>query len=72
MMAGPDGDSFAIEQLGHVVRMDAIDREADDRAAVFDRRTEDLESFDLGQLLVGRTVRSCSCAAMASKPIDWT
>ena len=51
-MAGSDGDAVAVEDLGDVVRVDAVHVEGDDAAAlVAGRRAEDPETRYLGDPL---------------------
>ena len=45
----PDGDAVGVEDLGDVVRMDALDLEGDDPASPVGRRTEDTHVGELGK-----------------------
>ena len=54
MVAGPDGDAVAVEDLRDVVRVDALHLEGDDAAAIVARgRPEDGQARDLGDALEG-------------------
>ena len=52
-MAGAHADALAADDLGHVVRMDAVERERGDAAAVLDVGPEEREAGDLAQALDG-------------------
>ena len=69
-MAGPDGDALAVEQLGDVVGVDSVEREADDARLVLGRGAEESHAADRCQHLVGLRGRAVVRAAwMASRPI---
>ncbi len=53
MVAGADGDALLVEQLGDVVRVGLVEREAHEAGAVLGRRAEDLQAVDFAESFVG-------------------
>ena len=53
VVPGADGDAVAVQQLGHVVGVDPVERETDDARLVLRCRPEDPQALDRLQDLVG-------------------
>ena len=76
VVAGAHADALAAEDLGHVVRVDALDREADQRAALVEvGGAVDRQALDLGEPLerVGRdlaAVLAHRVHARLGQPVD--
>jgi hypothetical protein len=67
MMPGSYRDALGVENRAEIVRMDAVDREGDDRGLVR-RGADDAESGTRMSFSVARASRRCSCAWILSMP----
>ena len=53
MVAGADGDALQIEELGDVVRVGLVEREANETGAMLGHGTEDVKAVNLAESFVG-------------------
>ena len=60
MVPGTDGDAGAVQDFGHVVGVDLVERETDDSRLVPRSRPQDPQALDALQDLVGRVTSNRS------------